>query len=234
VTSMTTHTITLSSDDDLLVYPATNTQLSVLQVVGDDPHLYITAMPVAPTPGANLIRNMYFADYTLGTCQQCGVFPFWEQRDGTWRYSRVKSAEQHTLPPDTVTAVEWDRDRNADGTYNGWVLGQDDELWQVVFPPAGWSLATFAFHAIHHVYGGDCIIGVDALDETGSWHRISQWWLSNSGMPMATRTERIWRRVEVSASAPTFVPIALRLHLWARMLDLRDGMKLTGMELSVS
>lgn len=206
-----------------------------LAVDGDSTSISVLGIvePTQPALSENLIKNMYFADNVNGPCKQCGIFDYWDQLHGTWRKSQVKSAEQHTMPAGTTTATEWDRDRSADGTWNGWDIGQSDEMWQVVTPTQPYTYIVFAFHAIHHVYGGDCIIGVDALDSNGMWQRLTSWQLSTSDMPPASRYERIWRKVAVGTPAPQFTPVALRLHMWAELRDLRDGMKISGMELRV-
>lgn len=228
-----TFTLTLDEGDEVSMTAAAGQELAI---VAEEPDaIVVRAIPTAPETSGNLLLNPYFEQPVLnGIGWQTADFPGWQQQHGTFMISRRKDAE--TSPVPVTDAIEFDRDNSG-----GWVIGQSDEIWQRVGIAADFVTSISAgIYAIHHVYGGQMTLTLSGRSAAnGLWDVLQSWTLRNPdgsyNLPMATKTERIWRPISLGVTNPIpFDLDALELRITGYMGNIGDGMKLSGAWITVS
>lgn len=178
----------------------------------------ITAVATTPPVGDNLFAyNADFSVYTPnGISSQSADFAAYEQDRRTFRFASSKAIEV----VGTASAIEFDRD------LDGWNVGDADTIWRDVYVETPASMATLSFWAIKHTYGATSEIRLFGRSAGGDWQELVVW--NADAIPNATARDD-WRRITLTAPVSGFD--FLRWQWFARMANIRDGMKLTGLEL---
>lgn len=228
---MTNYTLILAPGESVNVASTTG-------FVGDPAtNIILTAASPAPPPptGQNMLLNPYFENpMPNGKGWKYSEFPGWKQDNGTWMWSRKKDAETSPVPADT--AIEFDIDSNG-----GWSVGQSDAIYQAVNVAPGTYKNVYAgIFGIHHVYQGQMTLRLSAhnpIDD--NWYVLGMWQLRNPdgsyNMPMATKTERIWREMSVSLAGESPLQYdQLEIRITGKLGSTMDGMKMSGAFLAIS